>query len=52
MYYDSHCHIYKEYYDDIDYLVEELIKSDIELIVNNGCDKKSNEEVMALVKQY
>ena len=52
MYYDSHCHIYKEYYENIDSLMDELNKEDIKLVLNNGCDRKSNEEVLSLLNEF
>ena len=52
MYYDSHCHIYKEYYEDIDSLMNELNNEEIKLVLNNGCDKNSNEEVLSLINKY
>ena len=52
MYYDSHCHIYKDYYEDIDLLMNELVSNDISLVINNGCDAKSNIEVLSLVEKY
>ena len=52
MYYDSHCHIYKEYYDDIDSLIDELNKEEVQLVINNGCNNNSNKEVLDLIKKY
>ena len=52
MYYDSHCHIYKEYYDDIDALMADLNQNNIKLIINNGVDKISNEEILGLINKY
>ena len=52
MYYDSHCHIYKEYYDDIEKEVNDLKNEDIKLIINNGCNKETTEEVLNLISKY
>ena len=49
---DTHCHIYKEYYDNIDEVIERAISDGVELIVVNGVDRKSNEEILELVKKY
>lgn len=49
---DTHCHIYNEYYDDISVLIEEIKKSGIEKIIVNGCDMKTNLEVLELVNKY
>lgn len=44
---DSHAHIYEEYYDDIDSIIEKSLDSNIKYIINAGCDRKSNEEIIA-----
>ena len=49
MFIDSHCHIYKEYYEDIDSLMDDL---KLKAIINNGCDKYSNKEVISLLDKY
>ena len=49
---DTHCHIYSEYYDNIDSLIEEIKKDGISKIIVNGCDMKSDREVMNLIKKY
>ncbi len=48
---DTHCHIFNEYYDDIEALMEEIEKENIILIVS-GVDPKSNKEVIELTKKY
>lgn len=52
MYIDTHCHLYQEYYDDIDKLIKEIEDSGVKRIIVNGCDMKSNLEVLELVKKY
>ncbi len=49
---DSHCHIYKEYYDDIDKVIKEANDKGVTKFINNGTDNKSNKEVLALINQY
>ena len=49
---DTHCHISLDYYDDIPKLIENIKNSGITKIIVNGCDMKSNLEVLNLVKQY
>lgn len=49
---DTHCHIYKEYYDDLDFIIDKISKSNIDKIINNGCDDKSNKEVLDSVSKY
>lgn len=52
MFTDTHCHIYKEYYEDLDSLGNKIINSGINKVINNGCDHKSNVEVLDLIKKY
>ena len=49
---DTHCHLFKEYYDDIDEVVERAKDAGVSMIVVNGIDRKTNEEVLELVKKY
>ena len=49
---DTHCHIYSEYYDDIDEVIERSINDGVSMIIVNGVDRKSNEEILKLVKKY
>ena len=49
---DTHCHIYKEYYDNIPELIKEIEDSGITKIIVNGCDMKTNLEVLELAKKY
>jgi len=52
MFVDTHCHIYKEYYENMDSVVKKINDAGISKIINNGCDHKSNEEVLQLIKKY
>lgn len=49
---DTHCHIYREYYEDIDKLMLKIKKSGIDRIINNACNYESCLEVLELVKKY
>lgn len=49
---DTHCHIYKEYYDDINILMDKIKESRINRIINNACNYVSCLEVLDLVKKY
>ncbi len=49
---DTHCHIYGEYYSDISKLIENIKKSGVEKIIVNGCDMRTNLEVLELVNKY
>ena len=44
---DTHCHLSIEDYDNLDELIDEMNKNNI-LAINNGCNLKSNEEVLEL----
>lgn len=49
---DTHCHLFSEYYDNIDKVVEHAKSVGVRMIVVNGIDRKTNEEVLELVKKY
>ena len=49
---DTHCHISVNYYDNIDDLIEKIRLSGVNKIIVNGCDMKTNLEVLELVKKY
>lgn len=52
MFVDTHCHIYDEYYDDIEKVLKKIKDNNIGKIINNGCDAKSNIEVLKKVSSY
>lgn len=52
MFVDTHCHIYDEYYDDIEKVLKKIKENNIGKIINNGCDAKSNIEVLKKVSSY
>jgi len=49
---DTHCHISKDYYEDIPLLMSKIKDSGISKIIVNGCDMESNMEVLELTKKY
>lgn len=49
---DTHCHLYSEYYDNLDVIIDKLKNSDIKAVIVNGCDMKSNKEILELTKKY
>ena len=49
---DTHCHISTDYYDDIYSLIDKIKTSGVNKIIVNGCDMKSNLEVLELTKKY
>ena len=52
MFVDTHCHLYRSYYEDLDDVIVQIKESEIYRVINNGCDKKSNIEVLELVGKY
>ncbi len=52
MFIDTHCHLFKEYYDDLDQLVEKISIAKINKVINNGTDFNSNKEVLDSIQKY
>ena len=53
MFTDTHCHLYNEYYEEgIDSIYEKMEQSKVNRVINNGCDAKSNKEVIELLGKY
>lgn len=52
MYTDTHCHIFSEYYENINEVIANAKNVGISRVINNGCDQKSNIEVIKLIKEY
>lgn len=53
MFTDTHCHLYNEYYEEgIDSIYEKMKENKINRVINNGCDGKSNKEVIELLGKY
>lgn len=52
MFTDTHCHILSEYYENIDEILNKAENVNISRIINNGCDHKSNIEVLELIEKY
>ena len=50
MFTDTHCHIYKEYYDNIQDIINESKTNGVNRWINAGCNMKSNEEVINLLE--
>jgi len=49
MFIDTHCHIFKEYYENIDEIVNEMKNN---IIIVSGDSNKSNHEVIKLIEKY
>ena len=52
MYIDTHCHLYNEYYNNIEDVINESKKNGVTRFIVNGCDMKSNKEVLELAHKY
>lgn len=52
MFTDTHCHIFEEYYENIDDILNNAKNVGINRVINNGCDNKSNKEVVELIDKY
>ena len=49
---DTHCHLFSEYYNNIDEVIDECKNNGIKRVIVSGCDMKSNMEVLELVNKY
>lgn len=49
---DTHCHLSKKYYDNIDFIVSENRKNGIEKIIISGCELDDMEEAIELSLKY
>ena len=52
MFTDSHSHVYKEYYDNIDFVVDEAKQNGITRIITCGCSSEENSEVIDVINNY
>ena len=48
MFTDTHCHIYQEYYDNIDEIFNNAINNHVNRFIVCGCSKKDNDEVLSI----
>lgn len=51
MFCDTHCHLFKEYYENIDEIINLSKEHGVNRMIVAGCDAKSNEEVMSLLNK-
>lgn len=49
MFIDTHCHLLKEDYDNIEEIIEEMEGN---IMIVSGCDEKSNQQVINLIDKY
>ena len=52
MFTDSHCHLYDEYYDNIDEIIKIANDNNVTRFINNGCDSQTNREVLDKISKY
>lgn len=52
MFIDVHCHLDSNYYNDIDKVINNAKKNNVNKLIYNGCNKKSNKEVIRLINKY
>lgn len=52
MFTDTHCHLFPDYYEDLDELKNMIINSNVTKVINNGTDDKSNHMVLDLIDKY
>ncbi len=52
MFVDTHCHLFREYYDDIDKVIQDAKNSGVISLFVAGCDSNSNQQVIELLKKH
>ena len=52
MFIDVHCHLDSNYYNDIDKVINNAKKNNVNKLIYNGCNKKSNKEIIKLINKY
>ena len=52
MFIDTHAHLFREYYNDLDSVILECLNNGVSKIIVSGCDIASNKEVLELVNKY
>ncbi len=52
MFWDSHCHLFKEDYQNIDEVIQRAKECKVGNFLVAGCDGKNNKEVLDLVKKH
>ena len=49
---DTHAHLFKKEYDNVDDVILEALAEDVKLIIVSGCDQETNKEALLLAKKY
>lgn len=52
MFVDTHCHIFNADYTNISKVLDDAKTNDVNYIINNGSNDKTNNEVLDLIKKY
>lgn len=52
MFIDTHCHLFKEYYEDLDAIIKKINDSGINKVIINGTNGTDNKEVLETIKKY
>ena len=52
MYIDNHCHIFSEYYDDIEKTINESFEKNVNILILSGCSKKDIIEGLDLIRKH
>lgn len=52
MFTDTHCHLFSEYYEDLDQVIQKIKNSNINRVINNGCDNLTNREIIKSIQKY
>lgn len=52
MFTDTHCHLYNEYYDNIDVIINNAQQNSINRFIVSGCSTKDNNEVINIIKRF
>ena len=49
---DTHCHVFKSDYENIDEVLENASNNHIKYVINNGSNNETNKEVLDLILKY
>lgn len=52
MFTDTHCHLFKEYYENINVILEEAKNNNVNRYIVAGCNKESNIEMMDIINKF
>lgn len=52
MFTDTHCHIFKEYFDDIDITLNRALENKVNKYINNADNIETSKEVLDIVEKY